>query len=261
MNSAPTIIDDLLARFTPALLDHATGAGVTVAVLDTGMSAEELCKRHATVSIADTVAVQGSQVTPIPAEQSPSSFHGTTVADIILRIAPQVTLYSADVFGSDGACEVETIIAAIRHALDVWNVKVINLSLGVAESRLQQANKRQQLQRIIEEAYFRDCIVVAAAHNDHPITRSFPAIFAPPLFSVDKALFDENELRIGYRLHDNIEFEAHSRGHYGPFSREPATSWATPHVTGIAARLLSLKPTLKPFELKAILYWLSRFAR
>ena len=37
---------------------------------------------------------------------------------------------------------------------------------------------------------------------------------------------------------------------------EPATSWAAPHLTGIAARLLSLRPTLKPFEVKTLLYWM-----
>ena len=43
-----------------------------------------------------------------------------------------------------------------------------------------------------------------------------------------------------------------------PFAGEPATSWAAPHLAGIAARLLSLRPGLKPFEMKAILYWLAQ---
>ena len=51
---------------------------------------------------------------------------------------------------------------------------------------------------------------------------------------------------------------AMSRGYVGPFAAEPATSWATPHLAGIAARLLSLRPGLKPFEVKTLLYWLSR---
>ncbi len=113
------------------------------------------------------------------------------------------------------------------------------------------------MQRAIEEAYFRDVLVFAAAHNEHPLTRSYPAAFAPPLISVDKGLFDD-PLRFAYKLTDQIEFQAHSRGYLGPFAREPATSWATPHLAGIAARILSLKPDLKPFEIKTILYWLFR---
>ena len=47
-------------------------------------------------------------------------------------------------------------------------------------------------------------------------------------------------------------------GYLGPFAQEPATSWAAPHLTGIAARILSLRPDLKPFELKTVLYWMFR---
>ena len=194
---------------------------------------------------------------PQPYDGRQSSPHGTTVADIILTIAPRVKLFSADVFGPAGSCEVESVIAAIRHAIDVWNVKIINLSLGVPEHRLQQLPRRNQLQRAIEEAYFRDVLVVAAAHNEHPLTRSYPAAFAPPLVSVDKGLFND-PLSFAYRLHEQVEFQAHARGYFGPFAREPATSWATPHLTGVAARILSLKPDLKPFEMKTILYWLFR---
>src|SRR5262249_15644074 len=57
-------------------------------------------------------------------------------------------------------------------------------------------------------------------------------------------------------LREQVEFQAHSRGYLGPFAAEPATSWAAPHLAGIAARILSLRPGLKPFEMKAILYWL-----
>ena len=100
-------------------------------------------------------------------------------------------------------------------------------------------------------------LVVAAAHNDHPLTRSYPAVFAPPLLSVDKSLFGD-PLHFAYELREQIEFQAHGRGYLGPFSQEPATSWAAPHLTGIAARILSLKPDLKPFEMKTILYWLAK---
>jgi hypothetical protein len=144
--------------------------------------------------------------------------------------------------------------------MDVWRCKVINLSLGVPEQRLQQVQRRQQLLRTIEEAYYKDVLVVAAAHNEHPLTRSYPAAFAPPLLSVDKAHFAD-PLEFAYHLSEPIEFQAHGRGYLGPFATEPATSWAAPHLTGIAARILSLRPGLKPFEMKTILYWLFQARR
>jgi len=259
-----TVFDEIFSLLTPdrVLQDpRATGEGISVAIVDSGVERALIESRFQGAGqpihrIEGAVFSAGSTVAQ-PYDGRQSSPHGTTVADIILTVAPRVKLYSADVFGPAGACEVESVIAAIRHAIDVWNVKVINLSLGVPEHRLQQLPRRQQLLRAIEEAYFRDVLVFAAAHNEHPLTRSYPAAFAAPLISVDKGLFAD-PLTFAYRLKDQIEFQAHGRGYVGPFAREPATSWATPHLAGIAARILSLKPDLKPFEIKTILYWLFR---
>lgn len=252
----------MIQQLSPArwLADaRANGEGVRVAVLDSGIDRECLENKHKiTIPTVNCVSVRGTTVSPN--ESTYSSTHGTTVADILLTLAPRITLFSADVFGPQGSCEVETIVAAIRHAMDVWNVKIINLSLGVAEQKLQQLPRRQLLHRAIEEAYYRDVLVFAAAHNDHPLTRSYPAAFAPSLISVDKGHFAE-PLQYAYRLREQIEFQAYGRGYLGPFSREPATSWATPHLAGISARLLALKPNMKPFELKAFLYWMSQSER
>jgi subtilisin family serine protease len=261
----PTVFDEIFARLTPDRLFNdarATGESVSIAVIDSGIERSVLEAKFNTNGSAIN-AIEGAVFRPtgppLPYTGHQSSPHGTTVADIILTLAPRVKLYSADVFGPTGSCEVETVIAALRHAIDVWKVKVVNLSLGVPEHKLQQVARRQQLQRAIEEAYFRDVLVFAAAHNEHPITRSYPAAFAPPLISVDKGPFDD-PLQFAYVLREQVEFQAHGRGYLGPFAREPATSWATPHLAGIAARILSLKPDLKPFEIKTVLYWLFQSA-
>ena len=260
----PTIFDEMFALLKPDRIlsdPRATGAGVAVAVIDSGVERtlleEKFRAKNIEIPHIEGAIFRPDMTAPLPYEGHQSSPHGTTVADIILTIAPHVRLYSADVFGPEGACEVETVIAALTHAIEVWKVKVINLSLGVPEHKLQQLPRRQRLLRAIEDAYFHDVLVFAAAHNEHPLTRSYPAMFSPPLISVDKALFDD-PLQFAYKLRESIEFQAHSRGYIGPFSREPATSWATPHLAGIAAKILSLKPDLKPFEIKTILYWMFR---
>jgi subtilisin len=259
-----TVFDEIFALMTPQRLlqdPRATGEGVGIAVIDSGIERGLLEERYAKLGTPiqpiEGAIFRGTKTEILPYTGHQSSPHGTTVADIILSVAPKVKLYSADVFGSQGNCEVETVVAALHHAIDVWNVKVVNLSLGVPEHKLQQLPRRQQLLRAIEEAYFRDVLVFAAANNDHPVTRSFPSVFSTPLISVDKGLFDD-PLGFAYLLRDQIEFQAHSKGYLGPFAREPATSWATPHLAGIAARILTLKPDLKPFEIKTILYWMFR---
>jgi hypothetical protein len=238
---------------------NATGEGVRVAVIDSGIERDLLeakfaAQGHPLYPIEGGI-FREDRPEPLPYEGHQSSPHGTTVADILLTLAPRVRLFSADVFGPAGSCDVRVIIRAIRWAIDVWGCKVINLSLGVSEQRLQQVQRRQELQRTVEEAYYRDVLVIAAAHNEHPLTRSYPAVFAPPLLSVDKALFTD-PLHFAYHLREQVEFQAHGRGYLGPFAAEPATSWAAPHLAGIAARVLSLRPGLKPFEMKAILYWM-----
>lgn len=256
------VFDEIFALLTPERLLHdsrATGEGVRVCVLDSGIE-EDLLRERLRGRGQELAPIQGgifraNRTEPLPYTGRQSSPHGTTVADIILTLAPKVQLFSADVFGPQGGSEVEVVLQALHWAVHVWNCKVINLSLGVPEQRLQQVQRRYQFLRAVEEAYFKDVLLIAAAHNDHPLTRSYPAAFAPPLLSVDKHLFDQ-EWQFAYHLHEHVEFQAHGRGYLGPFAQEPATSWAAPHLAGIAARILSLRPNLKPFEIKSLLFWL-----
>jgi hypothetical protein len=257
------VFEELLALLTPERLlrdPRATGEGVPVCVIDSGVERAILEQRFEQRGQPLRPIVGGvfmpRQREPLPYDGHQSTPHGTTVADIILTIAPRVQLYSADVLGPAGTCEVEVLTAALDWAVDVWKCKVVNLSMGVTEQRLlREPHKRQELLRAIESAYYKDVVVFAAAHNDHPLTRSYPASFAPPLISVDKSLFVD-PLHFAYQLRHHIEFQAHGRGYLGPFAQEPATSWAAPHLAGIAARILSLRPDLKPFEMKTVLYWL-----
>src|SRR5262249_37741275 len=151
---------------------------------------------------------------------------------IILSLAPRVQLFSADVFGPQGSCEVEVLLRALRWAVDGWGCQVINLSLGIAEPRLQPLQRRYQLLRAVEDAYYRDVLVIAAAHNGPPLALRYPAVFAPPLLSVDKGVFDD-PFAFAYQPREHIEFQARSRGYFGPFAEAPATSWAAPHLAGL----------------------------
>jgi subtilisin family serine protease len=258
------VFDELFALLTPERLlrdPRATGEGVSVCVIDSGVERallEEQFRRRG----QELLPIEGGLFTadrpePLPYDGHQSTPHGTTVADILLTVAPRVRLYSADVFGPQGSCEVEVVMRALHWAINVWKCQIVNLSLGVTEHRLQQLPRRYQFLRAVEEGYYKDVLLVAAAHNEHPLTRSYPALFAPSLLSVDKNLFGD-PLQFTYRLREQIEFQAHGRGYLGPFAHEPATSWAAPHLAGIAARLLSLRPGLKPFEIKTILYWLGQ---
>ena len=223
------VFDEVFALLTPERLlrdPRATGEGVSVCVIDSGVERavleEKFRARGQAIHPIEGGVFTADRPDPLPYTGHQSTPHGTTVADIVLTVAPRVRLYSADVFGPLGTCEVEVVQRALHWAIDVWRCKVINLSLGVPEARLQQVQRRYQFLRAIEEGYFKDVLIFAAAHNEHPLTRSYPSAFGPPLLSVDKHLFAD-PLQFAYHLSEAVEFRAHGRGYLGPFAAEPAT--------------------------------------
>ena len=262
MSERRDVFDEIFSLLTPERLLHdprRTGKASSFASLTA--ESRRRCWKSDAASEADIIEpIEGGMFTadrtePLPYDGHQSTPHGTTVADIILTLAPRIEPVFRRCLWARGSCEVEAVIHALHWAINVWNCKIVNLSLGVPESRLVQLNRRQQLLGAIEEGYYNDVLIFAAAHNEHPLTRSYPASFAPSLLSVDKRLF-EDPLQFAYHLQDQVEFQAHGKGYLGPFASEPATSWAAPHLAGIGARLLSLRPGLKPFEIKTLLYWL-----
>src|SRR5262249_5220863 len=139
------VFDEVFALLTPDRLlrdPRATGEGVAVCVIDSGVERQLLEDKHRQLG-QQIHPIEGGifaadRPEPLPYAGHQSTPHGTTVADIILTLAPRVRLYSADVFGPKGSSEVEVVMRALHWAIDVWKCKVVNLSLGVAEHRLQQ---------------------------------------------------------------------------------------------------------------------------
>src|SRR5438874_399658 len=126
----PDVFDQLLTLLHPDRIlrdPRATGEGVRVAVIDSGVERAVLEKK-AKEAGRELVPIEGAIFTPDKSEPLPytgrqSAPHGTTVADIILTLAPRVKLFSADVFGTQGTCEVETVIKAMQWAIDKWQCK------------------------------------------------------------------------------------------------------------------------------------------
>jgi len=65
-------------------------------------------------------------------------------------------------------------------------------------------------------------------------------------------------LKYRYEPAEGLEFIGHGVAPLAPMGTDPATSWATAYLSGYAARIVSLYPGIKPFEMKSILYWISR---
>ena len=163
------VIDWGLKRINAELAWKKTkGAGVKVAVLDTGVD-----PRHPDLiqNLKGTINLSNSRHDVID-----QNGHGTHVAGIIaavdneegmIGVAPEADLYVAKVLGDNGSGGMNNIVRGIRWAV-AQNVDVINLSLGT------QSQPSSDLHEAVKEAAMRGIIIVAAAGNENS-TVGWPA--------------------------------------------------------------------------------------
>jgi serine protease AprX len=162
--------------------DRATGKGVGVAVVDTGIAGDLPDFRR---SAADRRSrVVATAVTNNCAREATDNYgHGTHVAGLIagnglnlrredpaygryMGIAPEANLVSVKVADEDGRSTVLDVIYGLQFAVDHkddFNIRVINLSLS---STVAESYKTDPLDAAVEQAWFSGIVVVAAAGNE-----------------------------------------------------------------------------------------------
>jgi len=153
-----------------------TGAGVTVAVIDSGVAAHP--------DLDGRVLPGVDLLTSDPAHKDPtfdSTGHGTAVAGVIaaggpapgraLGIAPGARILPVKIT-ADGGAGLTVLDQGIRWAVDN-GAKVINISQGVAGAAV--ARVRDAVQYAAEH----DVVVVAAAGNRRPGDPAVPPMAAP----------------------------------------------------------------------------------
>ena len=141
------------------------------------------------------------------------------------------------------------LLAGLEWAVD-QGFDVINMSLSTTKKQFAET-----LHELADAAYFRRTMLVASAHN-MPV-ESFPWRFSS-VISVGSHE-DPDPLAYYYNPAPPVEFFA--RGLEvdvawlgGATLRCTGNSFATPHVAGICALILSRHPELTPFQLKSVLY-------
>ena len=158
----------------------ASGSGVTVAVLDTGIAdIADLAGR--VLPITDDIAHSTSPCVNLSGEQGcgDSYGHGTFIAGIIAGngaasngeysgVAPGANLVSVKLAGRDGSADVSNVIAGIQWSVsfrDRYGIKVLNLSLGTDSH---QTYRTDPLNYAVEKAWASGIVVVVAASNRGP---------------------------------------------------------------------------------------------
>lgn len=232
--------------------DGADGRGVRVCVVDSGVDGS-----HPLVGdlerAAEVVAGADGELAVSDCEAADSAGHGTACASIIRSMAPGVSLSSMRVLTDSIHGTGAALLLGLGRAIDE-GYDVINLSLSTTQSRFCQA-----LHELADRAYFRRCTLVVSAHNQ-------PVLSYPWNFASVVSVASHNEpdpMSFYYNPSPPVEFFA--RGvkvdvawRHGTQMRVTGNSFATPHVAGIIARILSKHPWLTPFQLKSVLYLTAR---
>lgn len=243
-------VRDALEAQLAALAEQAL-APVDVAVLDSGIDATHPDLAGKVVE-AFHFRPEGEDVAraEVAAGTNNDTYgHGTGVASIIARIAPNARLHDLRVLEPGNKGVAACVIAGLRFAIERrW--RVINLSLAVAE------RFTPQLQPLCEKAYFQNQILVASKRNFPFPDPGFPAAFAATI-GIEIGKFD-SPYKLVFNPEDAIEFAALGENVTianvgGGYTVKSGTSFATPVVAALAALLIGRYPDLRPFEMKALL--------
>ena len=147
------------------------GAGVTVAVIDSGIDYEHPDLKNSIVGYTDTTGTSNGR---------DDNGHGTHCAGIIAAqanngvgvsgVAPEAKIYSIKALKANGSGNGDDIIEAINLATEM-NVDVISMSLGgIYWDKLEE--------NAIKKAVNKGIVVVAAAGNEATVQKSYPAAYA-----------------------------------------------------------------------------------
>ena len=226
----------------------ATGEGVSVAIVDSGVEGDHPAVRGR-LKESWAVELQGGAAKVVSDPTGGDLFgHGTACAGIIAGMAPLVDLVSIRVLGSDLKGKSAAFAQALEYAIQ-RPVRVANLSLSSKSDALFPV-----FHELADEAYFSGVVLVSAANNvPGP---SYPSLFSS-VISV-AAHPDPDPWRFFYNPKPPVEFGAWGvdvpvAWRDGGMTVATGNSFAAPHITALVALILSKHSGLTPFEVKAIL--------
>jgi subtilisin len=226
----------------------ATGAGVRICVLDSGVETDHPLVGEVQQSVA--ISIEGEEVIVEDDDKAGDLCgHGTACAGVIRSLAPECDLVSVRVLGAGFTGSGSVLLEGLRWAVE-QGYDVINMSLSTTKQKFASL-----LHELADTAYFRRTMLIASAHN-MPV-ESYPWRFS----SVISVGSHEQSDPFVYYYNPTPPVEFFARGvdvevAWLGGGRLVCTgnSFATPHIAGIAGLTLSKHPELTPFQLKSLLY-------
>jgi subtilisin len=228
-------------------LEGATGEGVDVCILDSGVDGDHPLVGGIESAVA--VTLEEEAVVIVPDEIGDVCGHGTACAGIVRSLAPAARIHSVRVLGEGNTGSADLILGGLRYAIE-QGFEVVNLSLSTTKRKFAEL-----LHELADDAYFRGTVLVASAHN-MPV-ESYPWRFS----SVISVGSHEGTDSWEWFANPNPPVEFFARGididvawAGGSTLRCTGNSFAAPHIAGLSALVISKHPGLTPFQLKSVLY-------
>jgi serine protease len=234
------------------------GKGITVAIIDTGVSKVP--------DLEQTEFVKGYDFVNDKVNADDDNGHGTHVAGTIAQstnnnygvagIAYEAKIMPLKVLSGSGGGTISDIAEAIRFAADN-QANIINMSLG-------GGGENQVMKDAIEYAHNKGVVIIAAAGNENAESASYPARYAHVIGVGALDAQDERAEFSNYGAGVNIAAPGGGHGSkiwqetIDPTTNTPiisglqGTSMAAPHVAGVAALIESIGVTA-PDEVFAVL--------
>jgi subtilisin family serine protease len=227
------------------------GGGVRVAVVDSGVEHDHpLLEGCVDVDAGVVVSVdeQGSASIE-PGAHEDVYGHGTACAGIIHAMAPAARITSVRVLGPMNTAKAAGFLHGLAWAVD-RGFDVINLSLGT--TRQEWALPFYEL---CDRAYFANSVVVTAANNT--AKPSFPSLFASVMSVACNLATDPWRYHVSPDpptefLARGIDVEVAWKG--GGTMSMTGNSFAAPHISALAALVRAKHPSLRPFQVKTVLW-------
>jgi len=236
----------------------ATGSGVDVAVVDSGIDAGHPMVGGVSSAVAMTYdPEEGDGVRRVEGPHEDLFGHGTACAGIIRRVAPECRLHSIRVLGERLTGKGAVFAAGLEWAIE-RRYRVVNLSLSTGKD-----DYFGLFHELADRAYFAGVMLVCAVNNV-AAAPSYPSQYAS-VFSV--AAHDRQDpFGFDYNPEPPVELGAPGIDVTVAWKGEgtivtTGNSFAAPHVAGLIARLLSKHPQLTPFQVKTVLHALADNAR
>jgi hypothetical protein len=222
------------------------GWGVRVAVIDTGIDFDHpLFVGRITYPYFDFVDNDGY---PQEVMDGMGSGHGTFVAGLIALTAPGAVIMPLRAFSPDGSGTTFNIAKAIRFAADN-GAQVLNMSFGLSDKDILMLEALGYASQRV--------FMVAAAGNDNNNSLHFPA--ERKNFTLAVTSTDADDIKAPFANYNRDTkvsapgvdlYSAYPGGLWGTWS---GTSFSTALVSGEAALLLSLNPSLDRTAMNAII--------